>query len=189
MPRQAVFKPGSHTTKCRIVFGASSKRNGELSLNDVIHQGPLFLPNLRGVLLRSRIGSKFLTADVEKSFHMIYLQECERDAVRFWWLKNIHKPPSPENLRILRFKRLAFGINISPYLLGISIKFTLDQQENQMLCQEIQRNLYVDNVFLTASTSDSLITKYYLSKQLFQNMSMNLREYVTNDDTCHKYSS
>ncbi|VDP01953.1 unnamed protein product [Heligmosomoides polygyrus] len=88
MSHQAVFKPSSHTTKCRIVFDASSKRNGEFSLNDVIHQGPLLLPNLCGILLRCRVGAKLLTADVEKAFHMIYLQESERDAVRFLWLKD-----------------------------------------------------------------------------------------------------
>ncbi|KIH60744.1 hypothetical protein ANCDUO_08993 [Ancylostoma duodenale] len=51
IPHQAVIKAGSETTKTRIVLDASSKRIGELSLNDVIFQGPLLLPNLIGILV------------------------------------------------------------------------------------------------------------------------------------------
>ncbi|EPB66349.1 Tas retrotransposon peptidase A16 [Ancylostoma ceylanicum] len=46
IPHQAVIKSESATTKTRIVLDASSKMKGQLSLNDVIYQGPLILPNL-----------------------------------------------------------------------------------------------------------------------------------------------
>ncbi|RCN26584.1 zinc knuckle, partial [Ancylostoma caninum] len=69
IPHQAVIKMESETTKTRIVLDASSKMKGELSLNEVIHQGPLILPHLCGILLRSRIGTKVMIADVEKAFH------------------------------------------------------------------------------------------------------------------------
>ncbi|KAK5977842.1 hypothetical protein GCK32_003055 [Trichostrongylus colubriformis] len=186
IPHQAVIKPSSHTTKVRIVLDASSKRKGELSLNQVIHQGPLLLPNLGGILLRSRVGDILLTADVEKAFHTIYLHEEDRDAVRFLWLKDSSKPPSRENVKILRFRRLAFGINASPYLLAMSIKFSLDKNTDQQMSKEILRNLYVDNVILCAETSEEVFTKYKHSKQLFKNMSMNLREYITNDQKCNE---
>ncbi|EYC34740.1 hypothetical protein Y032_1516g3908, partial [Ancylostoma ceylanicum] len=48
IPHQAVIKMESETTKTRIVLDASSKMRGELSLNEVIHQGPLILPHLCG---------------------------------------------------------------------------------------------------------------------------------------------
>ncbi|XGW10642.1 hypothetical protein V3C99_012274 [Haemonchus contortus] len=187
IPHQAVIKSESVTTKTRIVLDASSKMKGELSLNDVIHQGPLILPNLCGVLIRSRVGSKIMIADVEKAFHMIHLQETERDAVRFLWLQDLTKPPSPDNIRILRFCRLPFGINASPLLLGISIKYGIEQQNlDEDFKRQLHDNLYVDNVLLTDDSTQSLIQKYQWCKQAFKNMAMNLRQFITNDDACNK---
>ncbi|VDL72397.1 unnamed protein product [Nippostrongylus brasiliensis] len=80
-----------------------------------------------------------------------------------------------ETILILRFKRLPFGVTTSPYLLAISIKYALGKQENKVLAKEVERNLYVDNVFLTANDSQTLINKYHESKRIFKNMSMNLQ--------------
>ncbi|CAJ0607277.1 unnamed protein product [Cylicocyclus nassatus] len=186
IPHQAVVKPSSHTTKVRIVLDASSKQKGELSLNDVIHQGPMLLPSLLGILIRARIGNKILIADVEKAFHTIYLQETERDAVRFLWLKDTAKPPVYHNIKIMRFQRLAFGINASPSLLAMSIKYYLDKELHSQISEEIIRNLYVDNVLLSAESTEEAINKYLLSKQIFKDMSMNLREYISNDPHCNE---
>ncbi|VDL86789.1 unnamed protein product [Nippostrongylus brasiliensis] len=130
IPHQAVIKTESATTKTRIVLDASSKMKGQLSLNNVIYQVPLILPNLCGILLRARVGSKIVIVDVDKAFHMINLQESERGAVRFLWLQAVNQPPSKDNLRILRFCRLPFGINASPFLLAISIKYEIEQQRD-----------------------------------------------------------
>lgn len=161
---------------------------GELSLNDVIHQGPLFLPHLCGILIRSRMKQKVILADVEKAFHMIYLQPTQRDSVRFLWLKDVTKPPIQDNIAILRFCRLPFGINASPFLLGISIKYGIDQQKlpGEAIYDEINENLYVDNVMLTDNSTSSLVTKYQKSKQIFANISMNLRQFITNDEECNE---
>lgn len=64
LPHQ--IKSESLTTKTRIVLDASSKMKGELNLKHVIHQGPIILPNLCGILMMSRIESKIMNADVEK---------------------------------------------------------------------------------------------------------------------------
>ncbi|KAL6739746.1 hypothetical protein Aduo_013165 [Ancylostoma duodenale] len=89
IPHQAVIKQDSNTTKLRIVFDASSHRRGSPSLNDCIHQGPTMSPDLCGTLLRSRLNPFLITADVEKAFHQIRLQEDQRDATRFLWSKTV----------------------------------------------------------------------------------------------------
>ncbi|EYC43013.1 hypothetical protein Y032_0507g2695 [Ancylostoma ceylanicum] len=188
IPHQAVIKAESETTKTRIVLDASSKRKGELSLNDVIYQGPLILPNLCGILLRSRLGKKVMTADIEKAFHMIHLQESERDSVRFLWLKDVSSPPTPDNVRILRFCRLPFGINASPFLLRISIKYGIGTQKEfeEEIYEELNRNLYVDDVLMTDTSTASLFHKYRACKKIFSNISMNLRQFMTSDPICNQ---
>lgn len=139
------------------------------------------------MLIRARIGSKILTANVEKAFHTIYLQESQRDAVRFLWLKDVDKPPTPDNIKILRFCRLPFRINASPFLLGISIKHGIQQQKeiSKKISEELGLNLYVDNVLMTNVASDSLINEYKTCRKIFNNMSMNLRQFMTNDTQCN----
>ncbi|VDO33445.1 unnamed protein product [Haemonchus placei] len=70
---------------------------------------------------------------------------------------------------------------------SISTKYGIEQQP--ILDKEFQKqlndNLYVDNV-LTDDFIQSLINKYRKSKELFNNMSMNLRQFVSNDDICNK---
>ncbi|KAL6726801.1 hypothetical protein Aduo_008734 [Ancylostoma duodenale] len=72
-----------------------------------IHQGPTMLPDLCGTLLRARLTMYLIIA-----FHQIGLQEDQRDATRFLWLKDPFKPPSKDNLRILHFTRVPFGIMV-----------------------------------------------------------------------------
>uniref|UniRef100_A0A7I5E995 DUF1758 domain-containing protein n=1 Tax=Haemonchus contortus TaxID=6289 RepID=A0A7I5E995_HAECO len=179
IPHQAVFKESSSTTKLRVVFDASSKRKGAYSLNDCLHQGPSLLPDLVGILLRARLHPFLLIADVEKAFHQIRLQRSQRDATRFLWLKDPSKPPSPANLRVLRFTRVPFGVNASPFLLAAAIKLYL-QREESPLGDEISRNTYVDNVILGATSREDAYSKYKLVKSIFCRMHMNLREFLCN---------
>ncbi|VDO27911.1 unnamed protein product [Haemonchus placei] len=111
---------------------------------------------------------------------MIRLQESERDATRFLWLKDTTKSPNPENIRELRFTRVPFGTKTSPSLLAMSIKFMLEKNSNRTVRKEIARNLYVDNMILSAASEEEAKSKYLLSKKIFDDMSMNLREFATN---------
>ncbi|VDM57162.1 unnamed protein product [Angiostrongylus costaricensis] len=68
LPHQAVLTPNKETTKLRTVYDASAHLKKAPSLNDVIHQGPLFLPKIYDILLRFRIGNVAMICDVEKAF-------------------------------------------------------------------------------------------------------------------------
>ncbi|KAL6727083.1 hypothetical protein Aduo_008995 [Ancylostoma duodenale] len=128
IPHQAVIKKSSAATKLRVVFDASSHYKGAPSSNDCLHSGPAILPDLVGILLRSRLSRYLLVADVEKAFLQIRLQQNQRDATRFLWLRNPYLPPSPDNIRIFRFTRVPFGITASPFLLTASILYYLHQE-------------------------------------------------------------
>ena len=73
----------------RMVFDASAKpsplRN---SVNECMHTGPPLLPLLWDILIRARMSTHLVLADIEKAFLQIGLKEEDRDAFRF--LFNIH---------------------------------------------------------------------------------------------------
>ena len=76
----------------RIVYDASAIVSSEaLSLNDCLHTGPNLMQDLTGILLKLRTHRIAFTADIEKAFLQIELNNQDRDATRFLWLKDINK--------------------------------------------------------------------------------------------------
>ncbi|VDL75199.1 unnamed protein product [Nippostrongylus brasiliensis] len=181
IPHQAVLTPHKTTTKLRIVFDASAHYKNCPALNDVLHRGPVILPSLFGILLRFRIGSIGIISDIEKAFLQVRLHEKDRDATRCLWLHDHRLPPTRENTKTLRFTRVTFGLISSPFLLAATTHFHLDTYtEEPTLVQEVKNNMYVDNLVLTADTVEDSVHKYRRTKQMFKELGMNLREFMTN---------
>lgn len=193
-PHSPVLTPQKTTTKCRVVIDGSAHFKNEPSLNDAIYQGPTILPD--SVDTRFRSGKTVLLADVEKAFLQVHLNESDRDVTRVLWVKNPDLPPTRENLRVLRFTRVLFGLNVSPFLLGATILFHLDRMEDKKLANTIARNLYVDNLIIaTDDDSEAMFKLYNKVKTVFNGLSMNIREFQSNDqsftdllDECDKTS-
>ncbi|VDL84674.1 unnamed protein product [Nippostrongylus brasiliensis] len=182
LSHHAVVTPEKKTTPKRIVFDASAHYRNKPCLNDMLHQGPVILPKILGMLLRFRTGKIAMSSDVEKAFLQVRLQEQDRDVTRCLWLKDITKPPVGNNIVTYRFTRVTFGINCSPFLLAATIRFHLSSVEQpQSLVKEINDNLYVDNLFFAAESSIEAISKYKATKTIFGELNMNLREFMSND--------
>ena len=90
LPHHPVVTPSKSTTKLRIVYDASTKaKKGDKSLNECLYRGPVLLPDLCGILLRFRMQTIVLLADVEKAFLQIGIHELDRDVTRFLWFKDL----------------------------------------------------------------------------------------------------
>uniref|UniRef100_A0A914W2D1 CCHC-type domain-containing protein n=1 Tax=Plectus sambesii TaxID=2011161 RepID=A0A914W2D1_9BILA len=169
------------TTPIRIVHDGSMKTGkGGKSLNDCLYRGPTLMPDLCGMLFRFRTYEIAIVADIEKAFLQIGLEDQDRDAVRFLWLKDITKPWSTDNIQIYRFCRVAFGIISSPFLLAATIQHHL-QQYNTDVAKAIQENIYADNVLMEAKTTEEAKNKCAEAKIIFKDALMNLREFISND--------
>ncbi|KAL6723659.1 hypothetical protein Aduo_018638 [Ancylostoma duodenale] len=182
IPHQPVITPHKETTKLRIFFDASSHFKDCPSLNDVLYQGPLILPELYAMLLRFRMPKYVITSDVEKAFLQVRLHELDRDATRFFWVRDYRKDPTEDNIFTYRFTRVTFGLNVSPFLLGATVHYHLrNANQDKELEREIRENLYVDNLILAAETKQEALRKSTDSRKIFADMGMNLREFLSND--------
>ncbi|EYC07260.1 hypothetical protein Y032_0071g556 [Ancylostoma ceylanicum] len=179
---QVVHTPEKRTTPKRIVFDASAHPVGKPSLNDVLYQGPLILPNILGMLVRFRVGQIATIADIEKAFLQVRLHEDDRDVTRFLWVRDVTCPLQEDNILTFRLTRVTFGLNASPFLLAATISFHLDNaKQSREITEEIKDNLYVDNLLMTAETREEALQQYRETKEIFESLKMNMREFLTND--------
>ena len=86
---------------------------------------------------------------------------------------------SKDNLQVCRFKRLLFGITSSPFPLGATIKHHLEK-ENSATAKNIENDFHVDNLITGADNEKDAVRLYRDAKRLFEDVSMNIREWLTN---------
>uniref|UniRef100_A0AC34GT32 Integrase zinc-binding domain-containing protein n=1 Tax=Panagrolaimus sp. ES5 TaxID=591445 RepID=A0AC34GT32_9BILA len=182
LPHHAVVNESKTTTKVRMVFDASAKISKNTpSLNECFIRGPLEMPDICGILFRIRTSKILLTGDIEKAFHQVFLNECDRDAVRFLWVKDPTKPATGKNLIVLRFVAVPFGIISSPFILWIIIIILIQRLKNDKLRQMIKDNTYVDNIYLLCDDEDDAIQLFEQTRKHFLTASMNIREWLSNN--------
>ena len=89
MPHKAVTRESAQTTKFRIVYDTSTKRNSNSALlNDCLETGSSLQNLLWDILVRTRLRPVLLCGDIEKAFLQIRIRENDRDALRFHWIQN-----------------------------------------------------------------------------------------------------
>lgn len=180
IPHHEIVTPEKTTTKIRIVFDASAKtRKGSQSLNESLHHGPIILEDLCGLLMRFRLNKVALIADVKKAFLQVGLQPEDRDVTRFVWLKDATKPALENNIQVLRFTRVPFGMISSPFLLAATVKCHLNRADTPV-AKKISDNMYVDNMITGVATPEQPDEFYKEAKSVFQSSSMNLCEWASN---------
>lgn len=170
---------GVVTKRLRIVYDASAHARGTASLNSCLYRGPVLLPDLVGLFMRFRCPAVPVLADIQAAFLMIALEPEDREVTKFLWLKDITKPLTPDNLAIFRFRRVAFGVISSPFLLAATLQHHL-QNYNSPVSKELAGSLYVDNALLECETTEEAITKCREAKAILKDAHFNLREFISN---------
>ena len=120
LPHFGVIREDRETTKLRIVFDGSAKASRDaLSLNERLEMGENFMPLLYDTLIRFCTKPIVPTADIEKAFLQIEINEADRNALLFLWYDDVTK--DRPSIVSFRYRRLLFGLSCSPALLGKTI--------------------------------------------------------------------
>ncbi|XP_023221565.1 uncharacterized protein LOC111623276 [Centruroides sculpturatus] len=83
IPRHCVIRECSETTKLRVVFDASAKSSNNKSLNEQICVGPKIQDDIFEIFLRFRTWKIAISADIEKMFRQISMNNEDRRWQRF----------------------------------------------------------------------------------------------------------
>ena len=178
LPHHAVLKD-STTTPLRVVFDCSCKPNKDQpSLNDCLTTGPPLLNDLTAILVRFRRYRYAVTADIEKAFLHIILDEKDRDATRFFWLSN---PEDPESQFVTyRFKAVLFGASCSPFILNATIRKHLESIDTP-IAEKMKTDIYVDNLASGSDSEDDASTFLEQARLIMSPVGFNLRSWNSND--------
>ncbi|GBM46537.1 hypothetical protein AVEN_17925-1 [Araneus ventricosus] len=183
LPHHAVVREQKDSTKVRIVFDASSKSKGALSLNDCLESGPKLNPDLLKIILRFRLHKIAFCADIQRAFLEVGIAKEDREFLKFLWIKKEgpNLDLSTHNIETLRYKRVTFGVKCSPFLLAAIIRLHLEKYEKKYAkACEMLNELYVDD--LINGTSDITEAIQLSSEMIYilSEASMNLRRWATN---------
>ena len=152
MPHKPVVKQSAVTTEARMVFDASAKPNPLAnSINDCMFTGPPLQPLLWDIMIRACMSPNLILGDIEKAFLQVSVKEQDRDLFRFLFVINGKE-------KHLRFTRVPFGVEASPFLLGATLQhhFQMQGPEFGETVRALKENTYVDNLMQTGVDQEKL---------------------------------
>ena len=180
LPHRPVVRSESTSTKIRPVFDASATGPNSVSLNDCLHSGPNMLPDLIEILIRFRRWPVAFTGDISKAFLQIELQKKDRDVHRFLL------PKQEGGVRVMRFKRVTFGVSSSPFLLNATVAHHLNKQEKSHAVDDLKDNLYVDDLLSGGDTPACVCELIRESSGVMRSGGFALCKWTSNDPSVGK---
>ncbi|XP_066588113.1 uncharacterized protein [Prorops nasuta] len=176
LPHHAIIKESSDTTKVRVVFDASAKTDRGLSLNDVLLTGPTIQDKLFFHLLRFRTYNYVLSADIEKMYRQVWVDEKDRRYQKVLWRIG-------DQIRTFQLNTLTFGIASSPFLAICTIhKLAEDEIEYfPNAAKVLKNNLYVDDLLAGSETIEGARNLRDEIIELLKTGGFNIRQWASND--------
>jgi len=151
LPHHAVLRAESLTTKTRVVFDASAKTTSGKSLNDMLMNGGVVQDDLVSILLRFRMHRFVMTADIEKMYRQILIDQEHRNYQRILWRD------SPEK-ELLHFQlnTVTYGTTSAPFQATRCLQelANINKAKHPQAAQVIRQDFYVDDL-ITGSHSIS----------------------------------
>ena len=121
-----------------------------------------------------------LARDIEKAFLMVSVTKGDQDVLRFLWVDDVLKE-SPEVVT-MRFKRVVFGVSLSPFLLNTTIKHHMEQYRSvdSGHVEKFPHSIYVDDDTFGGKGVDETYNLYLFLKIRLAEGGFNLQRFVTN---------
>ncbi|KAJ8962702.1 hypothetical protein NQ318_001099 [Aromia moschata] len=163
LPHRPVVKESSATTKIRPVYDASAHEKGQPSLNHCLEKGMNLIELIPSMLLRFRENKIGVVSDIKKAFLQIGVNERDRDYLRFLWVDD------KGDEVVFCHKRVVFGLNSSPFLLGATLEYHLAQclkkcneaeaTYGRDTVERLSHSFYVDNC-VTSLPNEDFVTRF-----------------------------
>lgn len=173
IPHFAVKHPKKD--KLRVVFDCSAMFKNT-SINDHLLQGPDLMNSLIGILCRFRKEPVAIACDIEKMFYNFYVDEEDRDYLRFLWADK------DGTVKEYRMTVHLFGAVSSPSVATYGLrKIAADQKENfPAAANFVYRDFYVDDGVTSVSSKEEAIELIQGAISLCKTGNLRLHKFICN---------
>lgn len=184
-PSQAFYIPHHPVTvKFRVVFNASAQTSNGISLNDTQLVGAILQPLLVNIIFRFRRFAVALSADVEKMFRQVCMDERHRQWQQILWRESCTEP-----LRTYQLATVTYGTASGPYLAVRAMQQCgmdncdelVDVNRAASARQSILRDFYVDDYLTSTSSTQKAIELAKDVESTLKRGQFHLRKWRSND--------
>ncbi|XP_061728105.1 uncharacterized protein LOC133533163 isoform X1 [Cydia pomonella] len=177
LPHHAVLRESSTTTKLRVVFDASAATTSGKSFNDIQLTGPRVQDDLFSILLRFRQHKYVVSADIEKMYRQILVDDEQRQLQLILWRADPSKP-----LKIYSLNTVTYGTSSAPFL-STRCLLQLSQESSDKETQEaIARDFYVDDFLSGSHSIDDTVALCRNVTTTLKNAQFHLRKWQSNNE-------
>lgn len=178
LPHHPVVNPNK-PGKVRVVFDCAAKYRGT-SLNSQLLQGPDFMNNLVGVVIRFRQEHIALAADIEAMFHQVRVSDEDCDSLRFLWWPGGDLTKQP---KCYRMEVHLFGATSSPSCTAYALRRTAKDHADSFpkdVISTVKRNFYVDDCLKSLPSVDQAIQLASDIQELMKKGGFRLTKWLSN---------
>ncbi|XP_004211237.1 uncharacterized protein LOC101239978 [Hydra vulgaris] len=178
IPHQAVIKENAESTKMRVIYDCSAKKDAQSpSLNDYLVVGPSLQPLIFDIIIRNRMNKLCVLAEIKKAFLQTQIQDMDRNAQQLIWYEDLKKM----KLMKLRFTRVIFGSSSSPYILGATIKKHISKSKDiyPKTVVALEEDTFVNDLQACGEMEKELIRFKYESTQILNEAGFQLHKWHT----------
>ena len=113
---------------------------------------------------------------------MVSVKEDDHDSLKFLWTRNVQE--EKPDVIVMRFTRVVFGVNSSPFLLNATINHHMKkyQEVDASFVEKLLSSIYVDDVSPGSDEVESTYELYLKSKSRLAEAGFKLRKFVTNSE-------
>ncbi|GBN43942.1 hypothetical protein AVEN_268195-1 [Araneus ventricosus] len=177
IPHHAVFRPESKSTPLRVVFDASANSSNGVSLNFILLNGGTVQQELFSIISRFRTCKYASSADIQKMYRQILVDESDRDLERILWRPNEFAP-----VETYRLRTVTYGRTCAPFSATRALKALAEEEQSEFpqAAATLLTDVYVDDIL---SGSNNLEESKALQHQLIQLLKkggMELHKLVSN---------
>lgn len=174
LPHHAVIKESSTSTKVRVVFDASIRSNKGRSLNESLLTGPTIQDDLVSISLRWRQHRIAFTADIQKMYRQIMVDNDDTDYQRIVWRNESHMPIVDYNLLTVT--------SSAPYMAIKTLqRLATDEKTPYPIGAEATLNdFYVDDILTGADTITDAVIKQKEIRNLLNTGGFDLKKWPSN---------
>jgi hypothetical protein len=178
LPHHHVVKESSSTTKTRVVFDASAKTTNGLALNDILMVGPTLQEDIQAIILRFRTHQIAFTADIEKMYRQIRVDERDCRFQRILWRK-----PNEQQIKTFELQTVTYGTASAPFLATrCLLQLAREESHNYPKAAEIlSRDFYVDDCISGCKNAEEALSIQNELQCLLKAGGFELRKWCSND--------